>query len=99
MTENKKGESKEKIKEINVRFPETHLGGTYSNTMFVTHTKDEFILDYYLIVGPNGIVNSRVITSPGHMKRIINALNENIAKYEKKFGKIKETEDPGENIN
>jgi hypothetical protein len=85
---------KEKEKEIKVRFPEKIMGGAYANHMIVLHTKEEFIMDFIMASPPAGSVTARVITSPGHMKRIINALQDNVKKYEEKFGKIKEAQAP-----
>lgn len=68
--------------------------GTYSNNMVVMHTKEEFVMDFLMIVPPTGTVTSRVILSPGHMKRMIKALQDNIARYESKFGVIKASEEP-----
>jgi hypothetical protein len=60
--------------------------GRYSNSMMVAHGADEFILDW-LLNSPNGVhLVSRIIVSPGHIKRIIDALKENIDNYEKQFG-------------
>ncbi|MBE0559047.1 MAG: DUF3467 domain-containing protein [Proteobacteria bacterium] len=57
----------------------------------VTHSSDEFILDW-LLNSPSGVhLVSRVIVSPSHVKRVINALKENLDKYEKQFGSINET--------
>ena len=84
----------ENKKEIKVRFPEKIMGGSYANHMVVLHTKEEFIMDFILASPPAGSVTARVITSPGHMKRIINALGDNVKKYEEKFGKIKEAKAP-----
>ena len=81
-------------KEIKVRFPEQIMGGSYANHMIVLHTKEEFIMDFILASPPAGSVTARVITSPGHMKRIINALKDNVKKYEDKFGEIKEAQPP-----
>ena len=83
-----------KEKEIKVRFPEKIMGGAYANHMIVLHTKEEFIMDFIMASPPAGSVTARVITSPGHMKRIINALDDNVKKYEEKFGKIKEAQPP-----
>jgi len=80
--------------EVKVNFPNELKGGVYSNNMFVTHTKEEFVMDFLMIVPPMGAVTSRVIISPGHMKRIINALQDNVKKYETKFGAIQEAEEP-----
>jgi hypothetical protein len=71
--------------------------GRYSNSMLVTHTPEEFILDW-LINSPTGAhLVARVVVSPGHMKRILAALGDNIRKYEDKYGAIKtpDTNDGG----
>lgn len=81
--------------QIQISFPEQLKGGVYSNNMIVAHTKEEFILDFMMIAPPMGAVTSRVILSPGHMKRTISALQDNVKKYEEKFGKITEAEEPG----
>ena len=80
--------------EIKVNFPPQLQGGVYSNSMLVSHTKEEFIMDFIMVAAPAGTVNARVITSPGHMKRILAALQENIKKYESQFGPISLAEDP-----
>jgi hypothetical protein len=56
--------------------------GRYSNSMVVSHGPEEFIIDW-LLQSPNGVhLVSRIIVTPGHMKRIVSALQENLAKYE-----------------
>ena len=84
--------------EIKVNFPEKLHGGVYANNMIVTHTKEEFVMDYLMVVPPAGAVTARIIVSPGHMKRVVAALNENIAKYEQKFGEIETAEAPNMNM-
>jgi hypothetical protein len=81
-------------KEVKIAFPNELKGGVYSNNMLVTHTKEEFVMDFLMVIPPAGAVTSRVIISPGHMKRIINALKINVKKYEEKFGPIQEAEEP-----
>jgi len=81
-------------KQIQIKLTDEMLAGKYANAMQVSHTKEEFILDFLNIFPPNGIVTSRVITSPGHLKRLINALQENLKKYENTFGKIEEADSP-----
>jgi hypothetical protein len=64
--------------------------GRYSNSMMVSHSADEFILDW-LLNSPNGAhLISRIIVSPAHIKRIIGTLKENIDNYEKQFGPVRE---------
>jgi hypothetical protein len=80
--------------EVQVMFPDNLKGGAYSNNMVVTHTKEEFVLDFMMVVPPVGSVTARVVISPGHMKRMISALTKNMGKYESKFGKLTEALEP-----
>ena len=66
--------------------------GRYSNSMLVAHGPEEFIMDW-LLQSPNGPhLVSRIIVAPGHMKRIVKALQENLQKYEDSFGEIRTIE-------
>ncbi len=80
--------------EVKVNFPQQLQGGVYSNNLVVSHSKEEFIMDFMMIAPPSGSVTARVIISPGHMKRMIAALEDNVKKYEGKFGKIEKAEEP-----
>lgn len=64
--------------------------GVYSNLALINHSENEFIIDFIFVQPqqPKAKVLSRVITSPKHIKRFAIALNENIAKYEARFGVI-----------
>ncbi len=84
----------EKPVEIQVAFPEHLRGGVYSNNMIVAHTREEFFLDFLMVAPPTGTVTARVILSPGHVKRVVTALQENLAKYEATFGTIRAAEPP-----
>lgn len=69
--------------------------GVYSNLALISHRKEEFVLDF-LFVDPQtqatktdqALLVSRLILNPGHMKRLYQAMGENIDRYEKNFGKI-----------
>lgn len=87
---------KKEAPQVKVSFPEHLKGGVYSNLMVVNHTREEFILDFLMVSPPGGSVSARVIMSPGHIKRTIIALQENVKKYEEKFGKITEAKEPQE---
>jgi hypothetical protein len=80
--------------EIPITFPDHLKGGVYCNNMLVAHTKEEFIMDFMMVAPPTGAVTARVVISPGHMKRVIFALQDNLKKYEDKFGKITVAEEP-----
>lgn len=73
-------------------------GAEYANVMNVGHNKDEFRLMFLNIFPPSGKVTGKIITTPGHMKRITKALQENIKKYESQFGEIEEAEVPHNEI-
>jgi hypothetical protein len=79
---------------VPINFPESLRGGAYANSMIVHHTKEEFILDFIFVAPPAGSLVARIILSPGHVKRVLAALQENMAKYEGKFGTIKVAEEP-----
>jgi hypothetical protein len=85
-------------KEVKVFFPPHLQGGVYSNNLMISHTKEEFIMDFMMVTHSGGAVTARVITSPGHMKRIINALETNVKRYEDAHGKIQMAEPPKGNV-
>ncbi|HBB15698.1 MAG: hypothetical protein A3J94_01420 [Syntrophus sp. RIFOXYC2_FULL_54_9] len=81
---------KQQATEIQINTGDEILRGKYSNNMIAAHSADEFILDW-LLNSPSGVhLVSRIIVTPSHVKRIIHALNENLDKYEKQFGSIKD---------
>lgn len=82
-------------RQIPVKVPEPILRGAYSNQMVVRHTREEFVLDFLTVFPPEAIVNARVIVAPSHMKRIVRALADNLARYEASHGPIVDAEPPG----
>ena len=79
---------------LNIKIGDEELKGRYSNLLRITHTREEFILDFVNLVPPQGMVTARIVTSPGHWKRIVQALAQNLARYEEAFGPIPEAADP-----
>jgi len=79
---------------ISIKFPEKILSGSYANQMVVAHTREEFLLDFVNVFPPEGVVNARVIVTPGNLKRMIRALRDNMARYEKQYGPIIEAAPP-----
>ena len=84
--------------QMQVKVTDEILKGVYANMVQVGHTGEEFILDFMNLFPPTGIITSRVIVSPGHVKRIAAALEENIKRYEEAFGKIKISDTPEHKI-
>ena len=82
--------------QLDVKIGDEELKGRYANLLRVTHTREEFVLDFIQVVAPQGIVTARVVTSPGHLKRIVQALAANLGRYEESFGAIGESADPSQ---
>ncbi|MDZ7798119.1 MAG: DUF3467 domain-containing protein [Patescibacteria group bacterium] len=79
---------------VNLKATDEILKGHYANNLMAAHSKEEFVLDFINLFPPQGQLVSRIVTSPGHLKRIVNALTQNLKKYEEKFGEIKQAENP-----
>jgi len=79
---------------INIELPEDVAEGIYSNLAVITHSNSEFIIDYIRIMPgvPKAKVKARILLTPQHAKRLLKALNENVAKFESVNGTIEETE-------
>ncbi|KAB2966469.1 MAG: DUF3467 domain-containing protein [Thermoanaerobaculia bacterium] len=79
---------------LDVKIGDEEMKGRYANLLRVTHTREEFILDFIQMMPPQGVVAARVVTSPGHLKRIVRALAANLARYEESFGAVPESPGP-----
>lgn len=77
--------------QINIELSEEIAEGIYSNLAIISHSSSEFVVDFIRIMPgtPKAHVKSRIILTPEHAKRLLMALQDNIAKYESIFGKIK----------
>ena len=82
---------KNKPQQIKIEFNEETSTVEYSNFVVVTHSAAEFVLDYIRVLPgmAKAKVKSRIIMSPMHVKTLMFALQDNIRKYEDKFGEIK----------
>ena len=75
---------------LEIQLDEETAQGVYVNLAAVNHNDTEFIFDFIFVQpqAPRAKVRSRVITSPRHAKRLLLALQENVARYEAAFGPI-----------
>lgn len=80
--------------QIQIKASDDTLKGEYANMMQILHSKEEFVLDFINVFPPTGTLNARIIVSPGHMKRILVAITENLAKYEAQFGNVTPSDTP-----
>ena len=79
-----------KQKQFNIELGEKEAEGIYSNLAIITHSPAEFVIDFTRVVPgvPKAKVHSRIITTPQHAKMLLKALQDNIDKYEARFGEI-----------
>lgn len=79
-------------KKIDIHLSEEVAEGVYSNLAIITHSSSEFIVDFVSLMpgAPKGKVKSRIILTPQNAKRLLNALQDNIDKFEEVNGKIKD---------
>lgn len=75
---------------LQVEIDEAVARGVYTNLALLTHSETEFLIDFLFLQpqSPKTKVLARMITSPVHAKRFLAALQDNIAKYEARFGAI-----------
>lgn len=83
--------------QINIELNEEVAQGTYSNLAVITHSASEFVVDFVRIMPgiPKAQVKSRIILTPEHAKRLLNALEDNVNKYVSVHGPIKEVKGSG----
>jgi hypothetical protein len=87
-------EKKQQAQTNQIKIADNIPGGEYANAMQVNHNKDEFHMMFISLMGASGRVCSKIITSPGHYKRMIAAMQDNLKKYEEVFGEVKESSAP-----
>ena len=83
--------------QVQIKADEKELMGQYANLAIVHHNSDEFTLNFvYLFPSvPQGKLLASVILSPAHAKRLVKALQENIARFESQFGTLPENSGQG----
>jgi hypothetical protein len=76
--------------QIQIEIDPATANGTFVNMAMVNHTDTEFTLDL-IYVPPQqlrAVVRARAITTPKHMKRLLHVIQDNLARYEARFGVI-----------
>ena len=88
--------NKNKENQVNIELSEEVASGVYSNLSIITHSPSEFVADFVQLMPgvPKGKVRSRIIMTPQNAKRLMKAMQDNIAKYEQTFGVIMDVESP-----
>lgn len=81
---------------LQVEIDDQTAQGVYSNLVMTSHSPTEFTIDFIYVQPqqPKARVRSRVITSPQHMKRLLQAIQDSVQRYEAAFGSIELTNAP-----
>lgn len=77
---------------LQIELSEDVAEGVYTNLVMIAHNPEEFVLDFIRVLPgvPKARVKSRVVVTPGHAKRLLAALADNLMKYEAQYGEIGE---------
>ena len=80
---------------LDIELTEEIAEGVYSNLAIINHSLSEFVIDFVSVMPVTKTkVKARIILTPQHAKRLMKALYDNIQKFEKNHGEIKEYETP-----
>jgi hypothetical protein len=76
--------------QMTIELGEKEAEGIYSNLAIISHSPAEFVIDYTRILPgvPKARVHARIVMTPQHAKLLLQALADNINKYEHQFGEI-----------
>ncbi len=77
-------------RDVEVDLSEEIAQGSYANLAIISHSPTEFVLDFAAMLPgmPKPKVSNRVILTPEHAKRLLQSLQDNVARYESNFGAI-----------
>ena len=77
--------------QLNIEISDEVSEGIYSNLAIIAHSASEFVIDFARVMPntPKAKVKSRVVLNAEHAKRLLLALQDNIAKFEKTIRKNK----------
>ncbi|HBX87395.1 MAG: DUF3467 domain-containing protein [Bacteroidales bacterium] len=85
-------EDQKKNQQLKIELNEEIGQGIYSNLAIISHSPSEFVIDFIRVMPgvPKAQVKSRIVLTPEHAKRLLGALKDNITRYEKQFGAVKD---------
>ncbi|MCM4169716.1 hypothetical protein KCTC52924_02320 [Arenibacter antarcticus] len=94
-------EKDENQNQINIELDEKIAEGIYSNLAIINHSVSEFVVDFISMMpgAPKAKVKSRIVLTPQHAKKFLKALSDNVSRFEKSHGTIKDYDQPPIPIN
>lgn len=75
--------------QVTIKISDEIHRGVYANQVIIAHSRDEFVLDFVADFPPGAQIVARVITSPAHAASLLDALGENLHRYERSHGTIR----------
>ncbi len=93
-------QNKQQGKQLQIEVAPEVAQGVYTNFALIAHSSSEFVVDLAQVMPglQKAQVRSRVILAPEHAKRLLMALQENIARYEQEYGVIRLPNAPARTI-
>lgn len=81
--------------QINIELSEEMAEGIYSNLAMIAHSNSEFVIDFIRLMPgvPKAKVKSRIVMTPEHAVRFLQALKDNVERYQDTFGDIRDMSD------
>lgn len=87
--------------QMNIELSPEVADGVYSNLAIINHSSTEFVVDFISIMPgvPKASVKSRIILTPQHAKKLVQALHNNVVRFENQYGEIQDAEQPEQHFN
>jgi hypothetical protein len=88
-------ENQDQGNQINIELSEEMAEGIYANLAMIAHSNTEFVIDFIRLMPgvPKAKVKSRIVMTPEHAVRFLQALKDNVERYQDSFGDIKDMSD------
>lgn len=82
--------NKPQQQQLTIELGEKEAEGIYSNLAVISHSPAEFVVDFTRVLPgvPKARVYARIVMTPQHAKMLLNALGDNISKFEAQHGAI-----------
>jgi len=94
---NEQPNNEQQPQQINIELGEAEAEGIYSNLAIISHSPAEFIIDFTRILPgiAKGKVHARIIMTAQHAKLLMQAMIDNVSRFEQQYGEIVLEQRPG----
>jgi len=77
-----------------LKLPDDILGGTYANTVVISHSQAEFCFDFICNFYPRSVVNARVYLATPHVPEVFDSLQRCLEQYRQKLNHPRPAQPP-----